>query len=205
MASVADLDEDTILSAREAFNLYSRGENTLTGDALFTALRSCSINPTHKEIMNKTDENDEMEIEPFMEMIAANQYNGYPSSNGKSEVLAAFQAFDVNSTGKIDAAELMHILTASGEELASNEAKAAMTKAGSGAIDYVAFIETLFKGVPTTSSGAGMGGGGGGKKASPRKPAAKSAPKPAADDGFGGGFDDEDGFGNDDDGDDFGF
>jgi len=51
MASVADLDEDTIMAAREAFNLYARGEATLNGDSLFTALRCCSVNPTSDEIM----------------------------------------------------------------------------------------------------------------------------------------------------------
>jgi len=51
MASVADLDEDTIMAAREAFNLYARGESTLNGDNLFTALRCCSVNPTSDEIM----------------------------------------------------------------------------------------------------------------------------------------------------------
>ena len=51
MASVADLDEETIMAAREAFNLYARGEATLNGDNLFTALRCCSVNPTSDEIM----------------------------------------------------------------------------------------------------------------------------------------------------------
>eukprot|EP00040_Diaphanoeca_grandis_P025472 m.141133 g.141133 ORF g.141133 m.141133 type:complete len:286 (+) comp30165_c2_seq3:440-1297(+) len=207
MASVADLDEDTIMAARMAFNLYARDENTLTGDLLLSALRSLSINPTTKEVMDKCDENDEMDMEPFMTLIAENQYNGYADANGqgKAEVMAAFEAFDVDGTGKIDAAELLHILTASGEELDSSEAKAALKKAGSGAIDYAAFVDGLFQGVPATSSGGGGSKAKPKAKAAPAKAKAKAAPKPAADDGFGGGFDDDDGFGNDDDGDDFGF
>ena len=39
------------MAAREAFNLYARGEATLNGDNLFTALRCCSVNPTSDEIM----------------------------------------------------------------------------------------------------------------------------------------------------------
>jgi hypothetical protein len=38
--------KDTIMCAREAFTLYGRGQGTVSGDDLFTALRCCSVNPT---------------------------------------------------------------------------------------------------------------------------------------------------------------
>lgn len=195
------------MAAREAFNLYARGEATLNGDNLFTALRCCSVNPTSDEIMATTNEDDEMDLEAFMQVIADAKLAGSDGPNGQEEVMAAFRAYDVAGTGQIDAAELTHILTASGEELSSSEASAALKKFNG---DYVAFVNALFAGVPKTSSGGGMGGGGGGggkpkKKAAPAKK--KAAPAAAADDDFGGGFGDgdDDGFGDDGDGDDFGF
>lgn len=204
--SVADLDDDTITCAREAFTLHSHGQGSLSGADLYTALRCCAVNPTTTAIKSITEGAEDVDLEMFMLVVATTKTQG----SGKDLVVRAFEAMDREKTGSVSAKELSAILTNSGEMLPASTVQAAISKYGGGDIPYTQLVEDIFSSVPVIAKAAPAVRTTAPSSAPPKKaaapratPKAAPAPKKAApppEDDFGGGFDDDD-----DDNDEFGF
>lgn len=142
-------EEEQILE--EAFNLCDHDKNgTICSSEIGLCLRALSLNPTDKEIkeiVDEIDKNKSGRIE-FCEFRDYYKKVKEKSKNKKEDIMCAFQFFDKDGNGFIEAKELKEILTNLGDCMTDEQISQMIEVADvdkDGQINYKEFAEFMCK------------------------------------------------------------
>lgn len=143
------LAEEQIASIKEAFSLFDKdGDGIIDINLLGLLVRSLNQYPTESEIdeMKKEvdpDMTNKIDFPEFLSLMARKQKDTDP----EEELLEAFRILDKNAAGFINAQELQHNQTHSGEKFTNEEAaemiKEGMAISGGEKIDYEEFVKVI--------------------------------------------------------------
>ncbi len=116
---MTELSEELIAELKEAFSLFDRdADNRIKTSELPLVVRALNQNPTEaelEEMIKEVDPEDTRQIN-FSDFVAL-VLKKWRDIDPEEELLEAFQVFDKERTGYIQAAELKHMLAFQGEKL----------------------------------------------------------------------------------------
>nr|CAG4642136.1 EOG090X0GKM [Eurycercus lamellatus] len=140
--------EQDIAEFRDCFSLYARNGHIDSVDKLSVIMRSLRTSPTLPELKQymKT-KNGKISFADFLEVMHAHTLK----EKSAKDILAAFQAADVNGRGSMNYKELRHILSGWGEKLSAKEVDQIFREANikpNSSVKYNEFIKVLSAPVP---------------------------------------------------------
>ena len=145
---MADLTEELMAELKEAFDLFDKGQtNRIKTSELPLVIRALNQNPTEAELeeMIKEVDPDNTERISFSDFTAL-VTKRWKEVDPEEELLEAFQVFDKDKTGYIQAAELKHMLMNMAEKFNEEEAEDLIKRANpdeTGQIAYEPFIKLI--------------------------------------------------------------
>lgn len=142
------LNEEQAEEFREAFNLFDKDQDgVITTHELGTVVRSFGLNPSGAEMAEMLaevdpDGNGNVQFMDFLKMVAKR----LKDTEAEAEIVEAFQVFDAENKGVVDAGDLKHVCKELGEMLTEEEIdemiKEADTK-NDGKINYRQFVKFM--------------------------------------------------------------
>lgn len=143
-SQTSQLTADEINTFKEAFNHFDKdGNGEISIDELGFVMKSLGQNPTDTElrdIINEVDGdgNGTIGFDEFLTLMAPRD----DSRDIEKELRSAFNVFDTDKTGTIDAKELRNVMKALGEDLTDDQIDDMIREAdkdGNGTIDFDEF------------------------------------------------------------------
>lgn len=143
-----DMEERRVRDLREAFELFDKdGSGSISTEELASVMRALGQNPTPEEIqdmVNGIDDNSDGEID-FQEFLSL--YSGSMNNADDEEFIAwAFESFDTDKSGKLNADEVRRIVLSMGDELSEEEVAEIMDRAdldGDGLLSFQEFTRLI--------------------------------------------------------------
>lgn len=134
----------------EAFDILGVGKTEVDKDTLAVILRSLGLNPTQEEVIGLFDKHKTGDMIALPGVLkAASEFEvDFNSKDHTAELREAFSVFDKEKKGKINAAELRHVIANIGTALDEDEVEDMMKEAdkdGDGLIDYHEFADIVMK------------------------------------------------------------
>ncbi|KAH3853561.1 uncharacterized protein LOC127875328 [Dreissena polymorpha] len=142
------LSEDQIKAIKDAFFMFDvQDKGTIPTNDLGNAIRALGRNPSEAEVKMMSKEADAKGTgfitEKDFEDTVSKHWN---SVSNEDEIIEAFQQFDREGTGYIDAKQLRHVLQNMGERLQEAEVDALMEVAdldSDGQLNYRSLTQML--------------------------------------------------------------
>eukprot|EP00483_Globobulimina_turgida_P013052 UN13076 len=113
---------------RDAFKLFDKdGDGVITVDEIYEVFQSLGFTKWNKKDIKKMvaavdiDGNGEIDLDEFIVLLRSKQGGANPKLTAEKELEAAFNVFDKDGGGSIDAAELAHIMQSLGEKLTEQD------------------------------------------------------------------------------------
>jgi len=144
------LNELQNLEFKEAFDEFDKdGSGTISTKELLQVMRSIGQNPTEDEILELVMESDlngdgTIDFQEFLEMMKRKS----SETDQTEELRVAFQMFDKDKSGYIDAKEIRTVTTTLGEKLTDKEVEEFMREAdidGDGRLSYNEFVNMMLQ------------------------------------------------------------
>jgi Ca2+-binding EF-hand superfamily protein len=144
---------------REAFDLFDKDrDGRITCQELFTVMQNIRQPATDIEIREMIthadkDGNGTVEFDEFLSMMARRLTVQDPEDDEaarrrhEAEMRQAFQVFDIDGDGLIDASELRQTMANLGERLTDDDVRAMIKEAdknGDGKVDYEEFVHMIY-------------------------------------------------------------
>ncbi|KAL8567398.1 hypothetical protein ACOMHN_001786 [Nucella lapillus] len=136
---------------REVFNIFDMDHSgNVSSSELGILLRGLGYNPTQtqlEDMLHHIDTNNTGLIEWDEFTVFMGSLNLAPAQEQKKDMLCAFQIFDYNGDGLIDAKELKRVMTTTGEKLSDEEVDQMISVADidkDGRINYIEFVNFIF-------------------------------------------------------------
>ena len=146
---MADLmSEEQINEYKEVFSLFDMlGEGNIPTKDFSVVMRALGMNVTEAEVNELLKEADQkadtMDFNEFLNLIAKKLNDQFL---GADDVISSFKVFDKENNGKVEVAELKHVMTKMGEHLTDkefNDVMADFEKDENGCVDYEHLVRTI--------------------------------------------------------------
>jgi len=142
------LSDDQIAELKEGFSFFDKdGDAVITTKELGTSMRSMGQNPTGAELQEMVSEHDAdgsgtIDFPEFLHMMARKMEGPDPEQEHKE----AFQAFDIDGSQGITAAELKHVMKNLGEKMTDEEVDEMIREGdidGDKEMNYIEFVKMM--------------------------------------------------------------
>ena len=141
----------------DLFDLYDEDESgTIDISELPTLLRALGFTPTNafcEQLMRKYDANADgtLGLEEFMTLVATEPL---PGTATEAELLRVFKLFDLDGNGTVSSDELVSAMTARGEPISLDEARAMVARVDTDGDRELNFAEfaAMMRGASITSA-----------------------------------------------------
>lgn len=153
------LTKEQIADFREAFDLFDKDrDGRITSHELLTVMKNIRQPATDSDIQDMIthadkDGNGTVEFDEFLSMMARRLTVQDPEDEEsarrrhEAEMRQAFQVFDIDGDGLIDAHELRQTMANLGENLSDEDVRAMIKEAdknGDGKVDYDEFVHMIY-------------------------------------------------------------
>lgn len=144
------LPQNRFHQCEEAFNLFDRKrEGKISVEEIGDVMRTLGVNPSQAELEKKLEEadlkkNGKIDLNEFVELFG----DEVAEPDNEEDFIEAFNVFDPDGTGKVNAKELRTMLLSLGEKLSEEETDSILKQVNQdsdGNIDYQEFVKIMLR------------------------------------------------------------